>query len=797
MRSILYSLIYLTTVVQLSAQPINDDCINAITIPVSASEELIILTDGDTRDATQSTTPQSVCAQTWHDDDVWFSFTKPFTTIPAALTVKAYFDYYVDTTDVAGIGMALYKSCDALNAPLRCFDSNDPKENNITIDEPCVESGHTYYIRIWSTGNTSATEGTFRIGVFVNESQPKPLWKETFGYGIENNGWTTGGTCEEPDSNHNAGFTYHADGIFDDGLWINAGFAINSPSLCDGAVGVDSDYNNTGGIESDPPLGPYSRPSMHYLISPVIYSRNWTAPGITLSWHQALRNFESDHFVAFRWRDEFSEWSDWEEIQVNVEYPGFGQLVTDDIQRHFLPQAAHHDSLQIRFRYVDYFYFWIIDDVELVETEANNIELDKEFFAIPPFAQIPANQVDEYFALTDINNIGVNDQHDVQLHHSVRKESSNEIVDAQTLTIGDLPALLIDTTKWFFSDPVNIPAEPENFIGIYKVTQFEADFDTTDNAVEYHFTLGGSTFAHEDGPTGILNLQEESVFIKTDAWGYGNVFYPVRDVAVSGITFGVVLPKSLPGDSINLNLIEWHDQNEDQYAQFDERRLVGRGSYLFGEAKDWIISTVPLTNVSNPGAQVIMEGGKIYFAMMEYAPHEISWEGKVRMLVSEERNFIPTVAAYDSAYAQGLTDRRRYMSVLQFSPDGVISNVDFFVRQFPNGWAGLHPGDSKVPMIRVETEFINAIEDVHSSGMISAFPNPARDFIQVEIATDRIDVDFDLTMVDVMGRIVHHIPNVQVNDGKYQFDIREYASGVYTIVVRVGDRVFNKSVIVL
>ena len=83
----------------------------------------------------------------------------------------------------------------------------------------------------------------------------------------------------------------------------------------------------------------------------------------------------------------------------------------------------------------------------------------------PPFAKIPADQVDEYFALAAVQNIGVEEQHNVQIHHTVKKEGSNEIVEDQTISVGNLPALFHDTTKWFFPDPVNIPAETENYIG--------------------------------------------------------------------------------------------------------------------------------------------------------------------------------------------------------------------------------------------------------------------------------------------------------------------------------------------
>ena len=256
-----------------------------------------------------------------------------------------------------------------------------------------------------------------------------------------------------------------------------------------------------------------------------------------------------------------------------------------------------------------------------------------------------------------------------------------------------------------------------------------------------------------------------------------------------------MLDESLPGDSINLNLIEWHDQNNDQIAQTSERILVGTGRYYFDETTGWIVTTVPLENIAEPGSQIVMSGGKIYFAMMEYLSNDISNKGKVKMLASEERNFVPTVAAFDSAYVHGLTDRRRYMSVLQFSPDGVISNVDFFVRPLVP-WPNLHPGDHIVPMLRIETEFINSAQNVFASDMISVFPNPTQDFIRISIDPDLNADIMDISIGDMMGRIIQHFPDAQLYDGKYQIDIRGLADGVYTIVIHTGNQVYNKPVIV-
>lgn len=209
-----------------------------------------------------------------------------------------------------------------------------------------------------------ATEGTLRVGVYPNPKADLSLYWETFGGGIEANGWTTEGTCSVADSNGNAGWKYLPDGLLDKGAYIFAGAGISSPTLCDGAVGVDSDYDDNGGVEGAFGSGPCPAPAQHTLISPEINSSEWTAPGLSLTWTQAIRQFQSTYFFSYRTKDGDNEWSDWVDFAINTEFETNGDFISNDVQRFFMPGAAGHDFIQIRFVYNANYYMWGIDDVK-------------------------------------------------------------------------------------------------------------------------------------------------------------------------------------------------------------------------------------------------------------------------------------------------------------------------------------------------------------------------------------------------------------------------------------------------
>ena len=164
----------------LFAQPANDDCSGAIEVLFADDEESAVLTDGDSRGATFS--PGLVCSNTWAADDTWYQFTAPDTIPLRGITAKAYFGE--NSTDVLAVGMGLYTSCSEDEAPIVCFSSADPTENELRVICDLIP-GETYYLRIWSGGSATDNSGTFKVGVFATGEFPvdttvNVIFKETF-----------------------------------------------------------------------------------------------------------------------------------------------------------------------------------------------------------------------------------------------------------------------------------------------------------------------------------------------------------------------------------------------------------------------------------------------------------------------------------------------------------------------------------------------------------------------------------------------------------------------------------------
>lgn len=779
------------------AQPANDDCANALEVVFADSEANAVLVDGDTRGATASTLPTTVCSGSWYTDDIWFKFRTPVDLPANGIVFKAFFNNATNPTDVSAIGMAIYESCGADETSLRCFSSDIPEDNRIELPGACIIADQEYVVRVWSTGPDATTEGTLRVGAFANANADASLWWETFAGGIEANGWTTEGSCAVADSNVNAGWKYLPAGLLDGGAYIFAGAGINSPTLCDGAVGVDSDFDDTGGIEGNFGGGPCPAPAQHILISPEINTSEWTAVGLSLSWNQAIRQFQSTYFFSYRTKDGDNAWSEWVDFAINSEFATNGDFDNTNVQRHFMSGAAGHDFLQIRFVYNANFYMWGIDDVKIVETEANNIRVQSNFYAIAPWATIPENQVYPFGALADVRNAGASDQTNVVLNHTVVNSDTQEEIYNEDLVYGTVVA---DSTYENRLNPVliELPSVPGNYSGTYTLTQDQTDFDPTDNTITFNYNVGGNTFGLEDGFTRSVAVANSIYDAGAPlSFAYGNYFRPVEDAEVDRIVWGVNNPTDMVDKTVQIYLLQWTDTNGDKIAESSERRFIGFSDYTFsGTEGDNVILEATLENFDNPGDPIIMRAGFGYIAIVEYQASTAD-DPQFFILASEARDYGAQVLAMDTAVAQGLADQYVYSSVLGFSPDGNIANIDYEVTELDVNDSRIFFGHNIVPLVRVVVNTVNTVDQLPLDNAISAYPNPAIDQVQVKLEFSKPYSDVKLRLIDNLGRVVYykaltqtisqHIETVSVGDlsaGNYMLQV-ETIDGQRSIPVAV------------
>jgi uncharacterized repeat protein (TIGR03803 family) len=123
----------------LSPIPVNDDCANALAVPVNSGTSCTSVVNGSTYSATQSLVG---CAGT-ADDDVWYKFTATATSQKITVTPVVASNGIYDATFQVYSG-----TCSSLNS-LSCIDNTinqDPEDVTLTG----LTIGSIYYIRVYS-----------------------------------------------------------------------------------------------------------------------------------------------------------------------------------------------------------------------------------------------------------------------------------------------------------------------------------------------------------------------------------------------------------------------------------------------------------------------------------------------------------------------------------------------------------------------------------------------------------------------------------------------------------------------
>ena len=765
------------------AQPANDNCTGAVPIELSADEASLVTVVGDTRDGTGDAGVPNVCSGTWFMDDIWFSLTTP-DELPDADGITIITQFGTEQGDVPAVGMAFYPSCDEDARPFACFSSDDPNDDRLEIDINCLAPGTTYLIRVWSGGSATDFSGTFRIGAFPFSRTDIILWKETFANGIDGGGWTTLGTCDNPDSNANAVWSYLPNGLLDMGAYIFAGAGISSPTLCDGAVGFDSDFNDNGGIEGNFGNGPCPAPAQVILVSPALFTGDWTAPGLSITWTQAIRQFQSTYFVSYRTNSTGGTWSDWTNFQINTEFETNGGFVNSNVQRLFMGGAAGHDSLQIRFVYNANYYMWGLDDICLIETEANNMRSMSNWYAIAPSLSTPVGQTRPWTPMNDIRNVGALDQTNVNLNFRATDGAGKEIYN-QDLAYGTIgPDSLAENVN--FPMPVIITSdEPQQYTGTYTVTsdqsQPDTDFDFSDNTNTFTWNTTAGEYALENGFTRSVAVSNAIYDAGAPlSYTYGNyLYFPAgSDCIATSVTWGVNNPDEVAGIPINVILFEWTDANQNEIAEAGERDLVAFNTVVLnGDEGDNVILETALENFQNPGQPIQLKDNQAYLLMVEYNAEDQTF---LFLLASEALDYGAVVLSANQA------GDPVYASVLGFSPDGNVQGIDYQVTELDVNDNLIYFGWDIVPLVRlnVEPKTTSAVTPLPADNIVDVFPSPANREVVLNIELTEVFDEVLVQVTDVTGKLMTSELLRGVQSDRMSFDVSNYPSGAYLMQIQ-------------
>ena len=386
--------------------------------------------------------------------------------------------------------------------------------------------------------------------------------------------WTTVGiSCGGADQDGAlAVWNWAADGSTQ-GLY--GGTKINSPTVCNGAAFFNSDlYDTNATAQGD---GPCSANQEGELISPIIdLSAYPEETAITMKFTQVTRQYQSEYFVG--WSNDGGE--TWTEIPINTGIV-LNSGYENSTQRIKLTGAVPTANFRLKFRYVGNYYFWIVDDVKLVEPEDYNALIDPNWMTTAPYPTMPLSQAVPVQFMTDVHNIGGKSLTSTELKAVITNEA-NEEVYSETVVLNSVGAA---AGTVFSGDTIQntifgsyLPTEEGDYKVTYSVSTEEEDFDATNNSYSKTFTVTNADngeWGREDGITRNISLAFADG-VRID-WAYSNVFRAENAGSAKNVKFNIANADDLGeiGGTAQFYIYECEDLNGDFIYTDDEHDVVG------------------------------------------------------------------------------------------------------------------------------------------------------------------------------------------------------------------------------
>jgi hypothetical protein len=397
--------------------------------------------------------------------------------------------------------------------------------------------------------------------------------------------------------------------------------------------------------------------------------------------------------------------------------------------------AASQDSVYLRFRWKGTWgYAWMIDDVEIFETFANDLNVVKvyngDIINDFEYTAIPSSQVTDLVIGGVVANYGYNDV----IAGTEMSINGNLVTIDSTFTAG-----AVDTV---WSTPINFG----NTVGTYTATVTVPDDDEpTFNTLSKTFEVTTNVYGHNTDAAPVQRGWDLD-----DELAIGAIYGINADAQAGGIQvwFG---PNTTAGAECQAILYLVGDNIQDMEAI--------AFSSEFTVTADMIDAGYVTIGFDESGA-VDLATGALYVA-------------EIRKFESSDRMYVRADVLDED------------LGTVNYGPFGSGDAVNWF-----NGW-------SWTPAVRLVLDPNIATNEVASSSTIrtNVYPNPTQGLTTIAYSLNT-SAKAQLSIHDITGRVVAAQSNNANLDGKFTVDAASMAPGVYTYVITAGTDMVTGELIV-
>ena len=593
-----------------------------------------------------------------------------------------------------------------------------------------------------------------------NSAKSAPFWSEDFANGIpaswtnSNVPWVYRGANTTPDNS-----------VGSQGAYASAGLPVESPSAANGFIIFDSDYYDNGGVAGAFGTGQYACPHNGELMTDMIDLSAYT--DVTLKLNSYFRTFAGQAFVDFYVSGVFVE-----RVQVHANLGVNDASFIDDVELARVPfTVVGNADVQMSFVFegstntvsgFNGYYFWQIDDLELIETPANQLEIEDVVvggfwidytnysgnglnsivgldYTVTPTSQL-ANH--PYSIEGVIRNSGSSDQNSA-LKYEVSGSGTYSGASSLTTVQAYSSTNIIDSVI-VAATPLLSPAIGQYGVAIWNESDSAGVITTTSDTVykplEITDYIYGKDFGENNSGSYILGGLEDQNHITTR-------FEMYADEQLNGLRV-FISDRSHVGAEIKAIVYELDTTAGDGVvflAESDNYALTAQ------DLGSWV--DIPFLN------SVSLFNGYAYEFGVVGFQH-------------------PTDSSYVGTSGSSLYNGEHSLfDELGLSTQSAGTPTWYYI--------------TATPMVRMNFDpaLIASVSDVKQT-MFNMYPNPTNGAFTLELEEN---LKYDLTIINVLGQTVY---TTEINSVESAIDLTSFAKGVYTVEIKSNANVYAEKIVV-
>ena len=601
-------------------------------------------------------------------------------------------------------------------------------------------------------------------------SSSLPIWSEDFANGLP----ATWENSTVPWV-YRGGQTSPSNAVGSQGAYASAGDPISSPTSNNGFLIFDSDYYDNNGVAGAFGTGSYPTPHNGELLTDMIDLSSYS--DVTLKMNSYFRTYAGQAFIDFYVSGVFQE-----RVQVHANLAVNESSFVDEVILSRIPfSVVGNADVQMSFVFegsvnsnngFSGYYFWQMDDIELIETPLNMIEIEDVVvggfwidyanytgsglntiigldYTVTPVSQL-ANH--PYVIEGVLRNSGANDQTSTLKYEVYGAAGSYSGTSNPTIVAAYSATNVIDSMVV----AANPPLSP--VIGAYEVSIWaESDslglITTTSDTLLRGIEISDYIYAKDNG-TNINGSSDDNWIVggPGDQWHFTTRFEMYADESLYALR-AYISDESVVGAEIKAVVYELDTTISN----------ADGGVILLNESDNYAITAQDL------GAWVDIVFADPVDLYSGYA-YEVGVAGFVH----------PTDSAFIGTSGQSMYNGEHSL----FDEFGLNPN-DVANQGLPT-WYYL----TRTPMVRMNFDpgNANSIADMKQT-IFSTYPNPSNGIFIIELGQV---AKYNVLVSNVLGQIVF---SATINEMSTTIDLSSFDKGIYTVELKNEKEVYTEKVI--